>query len=45
MFKIRFVEHGLILYYLYHNDLPFKNREEYINSNKEIIIEETKLKV
>ena len=31
---------GLILYYLYHNDLPFKNREEYINSSKKIIIKE-----
>ena len=32
---------GLILYYLYHNELPFKNREEYINSNKDIIIKKT----
>ena len=36
---------GLILYYLYHNDLPFKNREEYINSNKEIKIKETEFEI
>ena len=32
---------GLILYYLYHNKFPFKNREEHINSNKDIEIEKT----
>ena len=36
---------GLILYYLYHNKFPFKNREEYINSNKDIIIKKTEFEM
>ena len=36
---------GLILYYLYYNDLPFENLEEYINSNKDIIIKKTEFEI
>ena len=35
---------GIILYYLYYYELPFKNLEEYINSDKDIIIKKTELK-
>ena len=36
---------GLILYYLYHKKKPIENIQEYINSNKDILIKKTKLEI
>ena len=36
---------GLILYYLYHNNIPFNNMDEYINSNKDIELKPTSIKI
>ena len=36
---------GIILYYLYHLEFPFKDLEEYINSDKEIKIEKSEFEI